>query len=275
MQTISILGAGWLGLPLGNYLANQGYTVKGSTTSPDKQAVLRSQGLEPYIFSLEPQAIRGEFTDFFLSDVLILNIPPGRRDPHVHLHFPQKIQTLIDAIPKKKSISCLFISSTSVYGNTQGLVSAETKLAPATASGKALVEVEQMIQSYFKKSTILRMGGLVGNKRHPGKFLAGKKGLSGGNQAINLIHLEDCIGIIEAVLQQEVWGEVFNCVADTHPRKADYYTQAAEHMGLEVPQFLEGKGETGKRVSNQKVKELLSYSFIYGDPFDMLTNKNS
>ena len=275
MQTISILGAGWLGLPLGKKLAAEGHTVKGSTTSEEKKTRLESQGLIPYVFSLGPHEIQGDFRDFFQADLLLLNIPPGRRDPHVRTHFPQKIQVLLGNLSKKASLKCIFISSTSVYGNQEGIISESNPVSPTTNSGAALVEAEELIKNHIPQTSILRMGGLVGNERHPGRFLAGRTGISGGNDPVNLIHLEDCIGIIKALIQQDLWGETFNCVADKHPSKASYYIQAAKALNLEPPQFLSDAEKGGKCVSNQKVKEVLSYSFKYADPMDMLANKNS
>jgi hypothetical protein len=40
---------------------------------------------------------------------------------------------------------------------------------------------------------------------------------------VNLIHRDDCIGIINAIIEQNVWAEVFNGCADTHPFKADIH----------------------------------------------------
>ena len=36
METISILGCGWLGLPLADYLIGKGYELKGSTEDPER-----------------------------------------------------------------------------------------------------------------------------------------------------------------------------------------------------------------------------------------------
>ena len=80
-KTISILGCGWLGTPLAERLVQAGHTVKGSTRTPEKLAALRAKGIQPYLIRLGPDLNNGEAADFFDSDVLILNIPPGRRDP--------------------------------------------------------------------------------------------------------------------------------------------------------------------------------------------------
>ena len=44
MTKISILGCGWLGLPLAKALIENGFSVKGSTTSTDKLTALENAG---------------------------------------------------------------------------------------------------------------------------------------------------------------------------------------------------------------------------------------
>jgi nucleoside-diphosphate-sugar epimerase len=89
----------------------------------------------------------------------------------------------------------LFISSTSVYNDVDAFVTEETIARPATESGKQLLETEQLLQSNINFKTTIRFGGLIGEDRHPVKFLAGRENLENPNAPINLIHQEDCIGI--------------------------------------------------------------------------------
>ena len=272
-RAISILGCGWLGMGVAKKLLRKGYQVKGSTTREEKAQTLQNLGIQAYTFSLLPGKIEGVLGDFLETPILLLNIPPGRKDPEVARTFPDKISTLLKHIPHKNNLKCIWVSSTSVYGNPEGTIDENFPLSPQTQSGKALGEVEQMIQAEIPQTTILRMGGLVGPKRHPGRFLSGRKGLGGGKQAINLIHLEDCVGIIEAVLEQECWGEVFNCVSDEHPTRETYYTFAAKVLGLDLPTFDPNDLNPGKIINNTKVKEKLGYSFTFPDPHEMLPNK--
>jgi 3-hydroxyisobutyrate dehydrogenase-like beta-hydroxyacid dehydrogenase len=50
---ISILGCGWLGLPLAKSLLAKSYEVKGSTTSENKLEVLINAGILPFQIQLE------------------------------------------------------------------------------------------------------------------------------------------------------------------------------------------------------------------------------
>ena len=82
---------------------------------------------------------------------------------------------------------------------------------------------------------------------------------------MNLIHRDDCIGIISQIVEQEVWGEVFNCCADTHPTKREFYTQAAKSIGYPLPKFEDSGSVSFKIISNQKVKHHLNYKFLHDD----------
>ena len=96
-ETITILGCGWLGLPLAKALVEAGYPVKGSTTNEENLETLRDAGLEPFLVQLDPEVNGEDITDFLHSDILIVNIPPERRDDIVEYHIEQ-FSSLIDAL---------------------------------------------------------------------------------------------------------------------------------------------------------------------------------
>ena len=80
MKKISILGCGWLGLPLAKTLIEKGNSVKGSTTSIEKIIILKELEIEPYTISLSANEIKGNINSFLdQSEVLIINIPPKLR----------------------------------------------------------------------------------------------------------------------------------------------------------------------------------------------------
>ncbi|RTY97269.1 SDR family NAD(P)-dependent oxidoreductase, partial [Flavobacterium bomense] len=218
MTQISILGCGWLGLPLAKALLENDFSVKGSTTSVEKISVLENLGIQPYLIALSENETVGNLNDFLEnSTILIIDIPPKLRgsatDPSTALRktFVEKIKNLIPSIENSSIENVLFISSTSVYGDTSTALSVteETELNPDTESGKQLVQSEQLLQSNSNfKTTILRFGGLIGEDRHPIKFLAGRKNIENPNAPINLIHQEDCIGIVIKILRTpEVSGQ--------------------------------------------------------------------
>jgi len=265
MRQISILGCGWLGMPLAKSLLEKGFSVKGSTTSLEKISALESNGIQPFQIELSETEIKGEINSFLTnSEILIIDIPPKLRSI-INENFVKKIQNLIPFIEKAKIEKVIFISSTSVYADaplTIFRVTESTKPNPETESGKQLLATEILLQSNPNfKTTAVRFGGLIGEDRHPIHFLAGRKNIENPEAPINLIHQEDCIGIIEAIVKQECWNETFNAVAPFHPSRTAYYTQKALELGLPLPEFDQTKISIGKTILSDKLGITLDYKF--------------
>jgi nucleoside-diphosphate-sugar epimerase len=262
MKKISILGCGWLGLPLAKALLQNGYLVKGSTTSTEKLPLLDQWGILPYLISLSEDKVIGNITDFLQdSETLIIDIPPKLRGTEKE-NFISKIKNTIPFIQNSTVDKVLFVSSTSVYKDENELVTEETIPIPDTESGKQLLATEQLLQSTNDfKTTVVRFGGLIGEDRHPVKFLAGREHLENPDAPINLIHQEDCIGIINAILSQQVWGETFNAVTPYHPSREEYYTQKAIAYNLALPKFDQQGLISGKTISSSKTESVLKYTF--------------
>lgn len=272
-RKISILGCGWLGFPLAKKLIENGFLIKGSTTSEEKLVVLEENKIQPYLIALHEDKIIGNITDFLNeSDILIVDIPPKLRGSQSE-NFVSKIKNLIIAIEKSAIKKVLFVSSTSVYGDIFPIVELNEKSIPNPDSegGKQLIEVEQLLQSNTNfKTTVIRFGGLIGYDRHPIKFIAGRENIENPEAPINFIHQEDCIGIIEKLINKGLrqaqsdnwnWNETFNAVAPNHPTRAIYYHKKALEMNLKVPTFAKDSISKGKIVSSQKLQKILDYSF--------------
>ncbi|WP_300565498.1 SDR family NAD(P)-dependent oxidoreductase [Flavobacterium sp.] len=259
---ISILGCGWLGLPLAKEFISKGFSVKGSTTSIDKMAVLETNDIQPFLIAVSEDGIEGEMTDFLEnSNLLIIDIPPKLRGENKE-NFVLKIKNLIPFIEKASIEKVLFISSTSVYADDNSIVTEETIPNPDTESGKQLLEAEKLLQhnSNFK-TTILRFGGLIGEDRHPIKHISGRENLENPEGAINLIHLDDCIGIIESLVASNYWGETFNAVSPHHPTRYNYYSEKAISLDWPLPKFRHDKPSHSKVISSAKVEKILQYQF--------------
>ena len=279
-KKISILGCGWLGLPLAKALIENGFSVKGSTTSENKLSLLKENKIQPFLLSLFENKIEGNSKDFLNdSEVLIIDIPPGlRRDTSIS--FVEKIKTLVTQIEKSLIKKVLFISSTSVYSDVFPIeeFTEETPTNPDTESGKQLVEVEQLLLGNPNFETIIiRFGGLIGEDRHPIKFLAGKENVENPDAPINFIHQEDCIGIIIEIIKKLLDSDkknnsemlkqvqhdniVFNAVSPQHPKRVEYYHKKAKNMNLALPIFAKNTESKGKIILSTKIETVLSYTF--------------
>ncbi|MCA1965500.1 MAG: SDR family oxidoreductase [Flavobacterium sp.] len=272
-KKIAILGCGWLGLPLAKSLLVKGYEIKGSTTSESKLEVFKNAGISPFQIQLEEHQIIGNMEDFLKeTDVLVIDIPPGlRRETSTsnEMTFVNKVKTLIPFIEKSGAQKVIFVSSTSVYGDSFPIVkiTEETQPNPDTESGKQLVIAETLLQSnpHFK-TTVIRFGGLLGEDRHPVKFLAGRANVENPDAPVNMIQREDCIGVIEKALDfarddSWEWNQTFNAVAPQHPTRKAYYHKKAENLNLPLPTFAENSESKGKMISSKKIETILGYSF--------------
>jgi len=265
-RSISIMGCGWLGLPLARRFTQLGYTVKGSTTSQEKVSALEGFGIEPYCLKASPSLAGKNATEFFQSKLLLLNIPFRRtlQDPHF---YRQQIDSVIDFIVQSPVESVVFASSTSIYPPTLKLAQEEEVIVPANDRAETLLGVERALSgnAHFQ-TTILRFSGLYGGNRKIGKFMADKKNCSDGDSPVNLVHLEDCIEITTQTILKNISGEVINVVSDHHPSRRELYTKAAQQYGLNPPEFNDQPTERQKIVSNTKLKNILQYTFIHPDP---------
>ena len=125
-----------------------------------------------------------------------------------------------------------------------------------------MLQTEQLLQNnnHFK-TTVLRFGGLIGEDRHPIHFLAGRKNIDQPNAPINLIHKDDCVGIIEKIIATNSWDEIFNAVAPSHPSRETYYTQKALELSLALPQFNPANNFGGKIILSSCIENVLKYTF--------------
>lgn len=248
-EFLCLIGCGWLGKPLAEFLFKKNYPVTVTATAPIRPDFL-SDGISYIGMDLNttqdlPSAVEK-------ADVLIYTIPP------LELAV---IKTFFDKIPSDKKI--IFTSSTSVYSKLSGPTDEKAQLDLKQTNSPLLVETENYLRQRFANLTILRLGGLYGEKRHPVYFLAGKKNLKTGNEFLHLAHQKDCINAINAVLDKEAWGEVFNIISDLRVTKKEYYIEMAKKLSLSLPEYDQVEFvASNTKISNEKSKIRLGISYL-------------
>lgn len=258
-MNVSILGCGWLGLPLGKALAEQGHTVIGTTTSEAKLPVLRQAGIQPVLLNFNPEPV-GDLAALLQAEVLIISIPPRASSQGDDFH-PQQIRQLLHQMTDFRG-KLIYISSTSVYPETSTVLDEHGP----TLENHPLITVEHLLQESTFPLTVLRCGGLMGYDRIAGKYFIGKT-VDTGDVPVNFVHRDDVIGIIETILQQGVWNETFNVVAPEHPVRRAIYERNAEQQGWAPPVFEEPEAPVPfKVISPEKLIKQLAYTFQYPDP---------
>ncbi len=255
---VSILGCGWLGFPVAKALVSNGVEVQGSTTSFEKINLFEQENIIPYqIDLLDQKSIEKAGDSFFEVDVLLISVPPKRQERELYL---EKIQNLNSYLSQSKHI--VFTSSTSVYPNVNRVVK-EEDLVPDKPSGQVILEVEKYLQT-FESTCVLRLAGLMGGDRHPGRFFANKKSVPNGLAPVNMIHQEDVMNVVKEVILNKLQG-VYNVCSIEHPLRKEFYAQACRDIGLSSPVFEEEVGDY-KIINGESILDKLSLSLKYPNP---------
>lgn len=268
MKTISIIGCGWLGLPLGAYLSEKNYLVKGSTTTPEKLNELQENGIEPFLLKLNPQPEGEQIAQLLDSEILIINIPPRISKQKTDAHVEQ-IGNMLQAVRQSPIQKIIYISSTSVYPELSREVVEEDVQTPEESASPTMVKAENLLKEFMPQVTVLRAAGLMGYDRIPAKYFSGWKGLTTGSIPVNYIHRDDVIRIIETVIEQDIWGDTFNIVSPIHPVRREVYIRNCEEFGFDVPEFVEPPApQPYKVISPDKWLKQSGYHFLFKNPLD-------
>ncbi len=249
-QKISILGCGWLGLPLAIQLIADGFDVKGSTTTPNKIKSLQSNHIKPFLIDLSKRDY--SLAEFLNADILIIAITSKSAD-----YFKYLIEHIIVSNIKK----VIFISSTSVYPSNNQVVNENTPVKDVV-----LAQIEQLFLSNPEiKTTVIRFAGLFGYNRKPGNFFPEGRIIDHPEGFVNFIHRDDCIRIIQTIITTDTWNQIFNGCTDTHPTRREFYTSQMLKVGRNNPLFNEAASNEYKIVDNKKLKSMLHFTFKYPD----------
>ncbi len=272
--SIGIIGCGWLGKALAITLLKKNISVLATSRKPDNVEKLTKQGIPTQqlvlpidILSIDHDKLKQH--DIFTQKCLVIAITPqfkqGRTD------YANKIAQLVSAAQHQNVVQhIILLSSTAVYHGLIGDVNENSQLNLAAEKVKILHAAEQSVLNFSKQPSkqgnVIRLAGLLGPDRHPGKFILAKKTLNASNAPVNLIHQQDAVGLIISLMKTNAKQEIYNGVSDTHVSKQYYYQIAAKALSLQPPIFLQKKSqETNRIVCGEKAKQILRYKFIYPD----------
>ena len=271
MKKVAIVGLGWLGMPLAMSLTAKGWQVTGSKTTADGVEAARMCGIEGVELRLEPELIcdTDDLDTLMNVDALVITLPARRTGPGEGFYL-QAMQEIVDSALAHHIPRIIFTSSTSVYGDTEGTVKEDSARHPVTASGRVLKDLEDWLHNLpGTQVDILRLAGLVGPGRHPGRFFAGKSAPD-GQHGVNLVHLEDVIAAITLLLQAPKGGHIYNICAPSHPARSTFYPIMARQLGLEPPHFHDAQGEgKGKVIDGNRICHELGFEYLFPDPLVM------
>lgn len=267
-QNLVVTGYGWLAGYVGKALAGD-VNIIGTTRSHEKCLALKDQGIEGVEYTLgeDPEIVCRHLS----NATLLLNVPPGRKSTHLET-FTANMTALIDAVVSAGVRHIVFVSTTSVYGDSNNeLINETSATAPQTESAKAHVAIENYLLAKRDQIdvSILRLAGLVGPDRHPARSLSGRE-LDAGNKRVNLVHIHDVAEAFKKIIGSAPINGILHLCSLSHPKRGVYYVDAAKALNIEPPYFADTENSpSGKVIDAHKSWEQLGVSPQYSDPYSM------
>ena len=260
---------GWLGSAFARTLQRRGVpvvgTVRGDTGNPGVRDTVPGN-IPVYRFSLG-DALPPEIEAAAPGAAVLISVSPFRAalSPDA---FERRLEKVARELSEAGVSQIVYTSATSVYpvhianpreGDAADLYSPR--------SGISLYRAEASVRIGARAVPVvtLRFGGLFGPGRHPGRFFL-KQPLRFPDDPVNLIHLDDCIRVIDLAMTLND-TQVINAVAPVHPERGVFYTAAALDIG-EMPPVTVGpsKSATPRIVNTDRLEKTLGYRFVHPDP---------
>lgn len=253
-KRIGIIGCGWLGTQIAQVLLDRGYEVVGTRRKQSGLNKLESLGVIPHELDLATSFKLGPLDS---CGTWIICVPPGEQKASYDQQMQQVLQLATD-----NDINFIYCSTTGVYGPQNAMLEEDGPLRSERPAALKAQKVEELIQHSNVNYCILRMAGLIGPERSPGRFLAGRKNVAGPETPVNLLWGSDAAEAVVKVIEKEAWGEVYNLCSEGHPTREEFYTAEALTLDLQAPRFDEDSASMPYRiVSNTKAKEELGVEF--------------
>jgi nucleoside-diphosphate-sugar epimerase len=255
-SSVLIVGCGYVGLPLARHFNASGWQVIGLTGSEESAVRLSS---EPYpILGLDITTSLDRLQPRTF-DFVIHCASSGRRGAEAYEGlFLSGTRNLLSALTVNHF---LFVSSTSVYGQTDGSwVTEESPADPSRQTGQVLRAAEEIVLE--QQGAVARLAGIYG----PGRCVPLRKLLDQtaiiegqGERIMNLIHRDDAVSALVFLGEHGLTG-IYN-VTDNEPvSQLDWFRYVCGQLDRPLPPFgprdlARKRGWTSKRVSNQRLRQ--------------------
>lgn len=251
---VLIAGCGDVGNILAVSLLQEGHTVYGlkrnTSTLPGGVQPVQADLLDPATLYDLPEDI----------DRLVFMPTPARRDQAAYEAIFIRGWNNLWAALKRKPDRVELVSSTAVYGETDGgMVDEDTKPEPTGFNGKVLLEMEQTAARCSENLVIVRISGIYGPGRERLIRLAVKDGLE--VQQIppyytNRIHRDDAAAALKHLLKIKSPEALYLATDDLPAPKYEVIEWiAAMQCGVSPKGIVDENASRGKRVSNRRLRE--------------------
>jgi nucleoside-diphosphate-sugar epimerase len=253
-----IIGCGYIGLPLALHLKEQQDEVDVWVRSKESADLLAEHRFRQIIAG--SVAVDDAWKNVRETyDFVIHCASSGRGGEEAYKEvFQEGARMMARYQPQARK---LFVSSTSVYGQTQGeIVTEESPAEPASATSRILRAAEDV--ALAAGSMVVRSSGIYGPNRGVlfEKFRKDEAVIEGdGSRWINQIHQRDLVAALLHLIAVGRPGQIYNATDDTPVPLRNFYTWCCDFIQKPMPPFAPVNGQrkrglTNKRISNAKLR---------------------
>ena len=263
-RTLLSIGHGYSAQALARLLLPKGWTVIGTTRSPDKAEAMQAEGVEPLVWP-------GGALPLERATHVLSSVAPGEGGDPV-------IAETGDALRAAQHLEWVgYLSTTGVYGDRDGdWVDEASELLPSTRRGQARVDAEAAWQALDLPLHIFRLAGIYGPGRGPFEKVRNgtARRIIKQGQVFSRIHVDDIAHILAASIERPNPGAIYNLCDDDPAPPQDVIEHAAKLLGLPVPPAVPFEDADlppmarsfyaeSKRVRNDRIKDELGINLLY------------
>ena len=261
-RTALIVGCGYVGRRLGQYLAQQlnatphtPSKVYGVIRNTEKADALKAIGIQPIVLNLDQLDRTSLHAEWCKDSAVFYFAPPPNEGEH-----DTRLERFLQSLPATPQ-ALIQISTTGVYGNTHGeWVTENSPLNPQTARARRRVSAEQIsehwCQQHDVRRVVLRVPAIYGPDRLPLERIRAGEPVIRKEQSpiINRIHVDDLVNIcLTAATNAKLQG-VYNVSDGNAMTMTEYIQLVARLAHLPLPK------EISLEEAQQKLSpELMSY----------------
>lgn len=265
-----VVGCGYLGMRVARLWAEQGARVFTLTRSARRATSLREAGFEPLVGDV---TVPGSLGRLPRVDTVLYAVGFDRAaGKPMREVYVTGLSRLLDALPTTRLPRIIYISSTGVYGQTDGgWVDEDSATCPRREGGRVCLEAEGVLRAarLGRSAIVLRLAGLYGPGRIPRRdvLAAGQPIAADPDVWLNLIHVDDAACIVALAARRAPLARTYTVTDGRPAKRREFYETLSRLIGVSPPRFEPGLhrrgGGSNRRVSNRRLMRELAPRLRY------------
>ena len=264
MATVLIAGCGYVGTVLGRLLHLNGDVVFGLRRNISRlPSFVRPLGADLAVSS-SYQVIPAEVDEVVYTVSADAFSPESYRRAYVEGLV--SLLSVLESRGDQKPRRLVYVSSTSVYGQTGGELVDETSPTESSHfSGRVVLEGERQALGSSIPTVVVRFGGIYGPERTRliDQVRQGAGCVSRPIRYTNRIHRDDCAGVLAHLLRLKSPRPVYLGVDDEPAPRCEVMRWLAGQLGIPLDEYVDAMTiRSNKRCSNRRLRTS-GYQFVY------------